>query len=157
MSFCKGCSNDIGRRWKRSACFNLPRRNWKVWEKSSCQRYHVPTGSVIRCTFSGDQPKSVREQWRFRTPPSVWMVQPVNPPSEEESLQQRVERSLTHESDNSSSIRGVFSEYDLECIWALKKGSLGKGAAYQSAHGYYCQSHKIRETWTQGIEVSHWA
>ena len=66
----------------------------------------------------------IRAQWRFRKPPLISTEQPVSPPSEVETLQQRVERSLANESENSSdiipptsgSIRGVFSDHDLENI-----------------------------------------
>ena len=66
----------------------------------------------------------IRAQWRFRKPSSTSTGKPESPPSEEETLQQRVERALGDNSSEivpptlGSSVKGFFSEDDLESIRA---------------------------------------
>lgn len=67
----------------------------------------------------------IRSQWRFRKPPSMSTERPASPPSEVETLEQRIMRGVSDVGESSSdiipptlgsSIRNVFSDGDLEKI-----------------------------------------
>lgn len=67
----------------------------------------------------------IRSQWRFRKPPSMSTERPASPPSEVETLEQRIVRGLSDVGESSSdiipptlgsSVRNVFSDGDLEKI-----------------------------------------
>ena len=67
----------------------------------------------------------IRSQWRFRKLPSMFTERPASPPSEVETLEQRIVRGLADVGESSSdiipptlgsSVTNVFSDGDLEKI-----------------------------------------
>ena len=78
--------------------------------------------------LENEDPKGVLEkmsQWRFRKLPSMSTERPASPPSEVETLEQRIVRGLSDVGESSSdiipptlgsSVRNVFSDGDLEKI-----------------------------------------
>ena len=91
----------------------------------------------------------VRAQWRFQKRPSPQPTSFPNLPTEEETLQERVQRALNPDVENEnasdaipptlgSSLRGAFSSQDLERLRALFNGMIKKS--------YPIVKHKIKQT-----------